>query len=85
MQCQYWHKKIKICFLEFLNVFNVPNQDEKYAKMSEGLKKRIEANYVLKDTDYVYIDCFGRSIKHRHHPELKTWLIFEVKIMQVCC
>ena len=37
-----------------------PNQDEKYKKMSDGLKNRIAANYAENDTDYVYIDCFGR-------------------------
>jgi len=35
-------------------------QDEKYKKMSDGLKNRIAANYAENDTDYVYIDCFGR-------------------------
>jgi len=35
-------------------------QDEKYKKMSNGLKNRIAANYAENDTDYVYIDCFGR-------------------------
>ena len=37
-----------------------PNQDEKYKKMSDGLKNSIAANYAENDTDYVYIDCFGR-------------------------
>ena len=61
---------IDICFrwqIIFQNVFNIPNQDEKYKKMSEDLKKRIKSNYILNDTDYVYIDCFGRSNKHRKH------------------
>jgi len=35
-------------------------EDEKYDKMSEGLKQRIKANDDLNDKDYVYIDCFGR-------------------------
>ena len=51
-----------------------PNQDEKYKKMSDGLKNRIAANYAENDTDYVYIDCFGRSNKHRQNTELKIWL-----------
>ena len=46
---------MKIIFQDVSN-----NQDEKYEKMSEGLKKRIKANYALDDKDYVYIDCFGR-------------------------
>jgi len=35
-------------------------QEEKYEKMSSGLRNRIVANHAEDDTDYVYIDCFGR-------------------------
>jgi len=35
-------------------------QDEKYKKMTGGLKNTIARNFQANDTDYVYIDCFGR-------------------------
>ena len=41
-------------------VFYNSNQDEKYKKMTGGLKNTIARNYQANDTDYVYIDCFGR-------------------------
>lgn len=35
-------------------------QDEKYSKMSPHLKNIIAKNSASGDTDYVYVDCFGR-------------------------
>jgi len=35
-------------------------QNEKYDKMSPKLKNKIAAAHYNKDTDYVWVDCFGR-------------------------
>jgi len=50
------HQKYKYYTFVFYN----SNQDEKYKKMTGGLKNTIARNYQANDTDYVYIDCFGR-------------------------
>ena len=39
--------------------------------MSNGLKNRIAANYAENDTDYVYIDCFGRYTVDNENAHLK--------------
>ena len=59
--------------------------------MSNGLKNRIAANYAENDTDYVYIDCFGRYTvdNENAHFEMKLMKIvdFEMKqnMNQICC
>ena len=61
-----WHKQIQNYFLiskiykYYTFVFYNSNQDEKYKKMTGGLKNTIARNFKANDTDYVYIDCFGR-------------------------
>ena len=60
------HQKYKYYTFVFYN----SNQDEKYKKMTGGLKNTIARNFQANDTDYVYIDCFGRWSRTKSQKEV---------------